>query len=78
MENLFLCFDNLGTPQGKEKCESFLIFSGASNKSKVGLIAGLIAGLIVALLLVGLLFLLCKRRYKGYKGEVFEDVPGNC
>jgi len=52
--------------------------SGASNKSKVGLIAGLIAGLMLALLLVGVLFFLCKYRYKGNKGEVFVDVPGNC
>ncbi|XP_038882748.1 probable LRR receptor-like serine/threonine-protein kinase At5g10290 isoform X1 [Benincasa hispida] len=57
-------------------CDSDGTNSGASNKSKVGLIAGLIAGLIVAILLVGLLILLCKHRYKGYKGEVFEDVPG--
>ncbi|XP_004146879.1 LOW QUALITY PROTEIN: probable LRR receptor-like serine/threonine-protein kinase At5g10290 [Cucumis sativus] len=57
-------------------CDSDSTNSGASNKSKVGLLAGPISGLMVTLLLVGLLLLLCKHRYKGYKGEVFEDVPG--
>ncbi|XP_022942581.1 probable LRR receptor-like serine/threonine-protein kinase At5g10290 isoform X2 [Cucurbita moschata] len=57
-------------------CASDSTNSGASNKSKVGLIAGLIAGLMLALLLVGVLFFLCKYRYKGNKGEVFVDVPG--
>lgn len=56
----------------------FLILSGSSNKPKVGLIVGIIAGFTVALLLVGVLFFLCKGRYKGYKHEVFEDVAGNC
>lgn len=54
----------------------FIILSGSSNKPKVGLIVGIIAGFTVALLLVGVLFFLCKGRYKGYKREEFVDVAG--
>lgn len=45
---------------------------GSSHKSKVGLIVGIVVGLVFILFLGGLLFFWCK----GYKGEVFVDVPG--
>ncbi|KAG6600649.1 putative LRR receptor-like serine/threonine-protein kinase, partial [Cucurbita argyrosperma subsp. sororia] len=57
-------------------CASDSSNSGSSNKPKVGLIVGIIAGFTVALLLVGVLFFLCKGRYKGYKREEFVDVAG--
>ncbi|XP_039069783.1 probable LRR receptor-like serine/threonine-protein kinase At5g10290 isoform X1 [Hibiscus syriacus] len=49
--------------------------SGSSHKPKVGLIVGIVGGFVI-LLFGGLLFLLCKRRQKGNKGEFFVDVAG--
>ncbi|XP_050879113.1 probable LRR receptor-like serine/threonine-protein kinase At5g10290 isoform X2 [Lathyrus oleraceus] len=53
-------------------CTSDNANQGSSHKSKVGLIVGTVIGLILLLLLGSLLFFWCK----GYKREVFEDVPG--
>ncbi|CAN6542193.1 unnamed protein product [Malus baccata var. baccata] len=51
--------------------------SGAKSKPKLGIIVGLVVGLIILLLLGGLLYFTCKRRHKGFKHEVFEDVAGD-
>ncbi|XP_076917658.1 putative LRR receptor-like serine/threonine-protein kinase At5g10290 [Bidens hawaiensis] len=48
----------------------------ASKKSKAGIIIGVIAGVLVLLLLVCLMLFLWKGKHKGYKREVFVDVPG--
>ncbi|XP_052188960.1 probable LRR receptor-like serine/threonine-protein kinase At5g10290 isoform X2 [Diospyros lotus] len=49
---------------------------GSSRKPKVGIIVGIVGGLLGLLLLGGLLLLLWKGRHKGYRSEVFVDVPG--
>ncbi|XP_058786998.1 probable LRR receptor-like serine/threonine-protein kinase At5g10290 isoform X1 [Vicia villosa] len=45
---------------------------GSSHKSKIGLVVGTVIGLILLLFLGSVLFFWCK----GYKREVYEDVPG--
>ncbi|KAK8716498.1 hypothetical protein V6N13_043805 [Hibiscus sabdariffa] len=57
-------------------CVSIENDSGSSHKPKVGIIVGTVGGFIILLLFGGLLLFLCKRRRKGNKGEVFEDVAG--
>lgn len=49
--------------------------TGGSSKPKIGIIVGVVGGLIL-FLLGGMLFLVCRGRHKGYKREVFVDVPG--
>lgn len=56
-------------------CASDTDSSGSSNKPKLGIIVGVVGGLII-LLFGGLLYIICKRRHKGYKREVFVDVAG--
>ncbi|KAM2554606.1 hypothetical protein TB2_018711 [Malus domestica] len=58
-------------------CASDIYGSGAKSKPKLGIIVGLVVGLIILLLLGGLLYFTCKRRHKGFKHEVFEDVAGD-
>ncbi|KAK8672957.1 hypothetical protein V6N13_111314 [Hibiscus sabdariffa] len=58
------------------RCVSIENDSGSSHKPKVGIIVGIVGGVIILLLFGGLLLFLCKRRRKGNKGEVFEDVAG--
>ncbi|CAI8598211.1 unnamed protein product [Vicia faba] len=53
-------------------CISDSANQGSSHKPKVGLIVGTVIGLILLLFLGSFLFFWCK----GYKREVFEDVPG--
>ncbi|XP_022012641.1 probable LRR receptor-like serine/threonine-protein kinase At5g10290 isoform X2 [Helianthus annuus] len=48
----------------------------ASKKSKAGILIGVIAGVLVLLLLGCLMLFLWRGRHKGYKREVFVDVPG--
>ncbi|KAM0005661.1 putative transferase, protein kinase RLK-Pelle-LRR-II family [Helianthus debilis subsp. tardiflorus] len=48
----------------------------ASKKSKAGILIGVIAGFLVLLLLGCLTLFLWRGRHKGYKREVFVDVPG--
>lgn len=50
----------------------FLHLTGSSHKTKVGLIVGIVAGLGVIFFLGCLLFFW----YKGFKREIFVDVPG--
>uniref|UniRef100_A0A7C9D9X0 non-specific serine/threonine protein kinase n=1 Tax=Opuntia streptacantha TaxID=393608 RepID=A0A7C9D9X0_OPUST len=57
-------------------CASDNSSSGSSNKTKIGVIVGVIGGFLGVLLIGGLLFCVCKGRYKGYKREVFVDVAG--
>lgn len=50
---------------------------GGSSKSKTGMIVGIMVPLLVIVILGGLLLLfLWKSRHKGYRREVFVDVPG--
>ncbi|KAG5241823.1 LRR receptor serine/threonine-protein kinase [Salix suchowensis] len=57
-------------------CESHNSDSGASHKSKTGIIVGVVGGFTVLFLLGGLLFFIYKGRHKGYKRDVFVDVAG--
>ncbi|KDP29697.1 hypothetical protein JCGZ_18632 [Jatropha curcas] len=57
-------------------CESNNSDSGSSNKPKIGIIVGIVGGIVIILLFGGLLFFICKGRHKGYKREVYVDVPG--
>lgn len=52
------------------------LLSGSSHKSKTGLVVGIVIALVVVLFLGGLLFFWCRGRDKGYRREVFVDVPG--
>ncbi|KAL8199538.1 hypothetical protein R6Q57_013106 [Mikania cordata] len=47
-----------------------------SKKSKAGIIIGVIAGVLVLVLLGCLMLFFWRGRHKGYKREVFVDVPG--
>ncbi|XP_048437901.1 probable LRR receptor-like serine/threonine-protein kinase At5g10290 isoform X2 [Pyrus x bretschneideri] len=58
-------------------CATDIYGSGAKSKPKLGIIVGLLVGLTILLLLGGLLYFTGKRRHKGFKREVFEDVPGD-
>lgn len=49
---------------------------GGSQKPKIGIIVGVVGGFVIVLLLVGFGYFICKGRHKGYKREVFIDVPG--
>ncbi|KAA8530842.1 hypothetical protein F0562_005534 [Nyssa sinensis] len=49
---------------------------GTSRKPKIGTVVGIVGGILCLLLFGGLLLFLCKGRHKGYKSEVFVDVPG--
>nr|XP_034907401.1 probable LRR receptor-like serine/threonine-protein kinase At5g10290 isoform X2 [Populus alba] len=66
---------NCGGPN-LQSCESHNSDSGGSHKSKTGIIVGVVGGFTVLFLFGGLLFFVCKGRHKGYKREVFVDVPG--
>lgn len=68
----YISFPNPTSPQATGRKLIFLYLAGSSHRSKVGLIVGTVIGLILLLLLGSLLFFWCK----GYKREVFEDVPG--
>ncbi|XP_004504083.1 probable LRR receptor-like serine/threonine-protein kinase At5g10290 isoform X2 [Cicer arietinum] len=48
---------------------------GSSHKP-IGLIIGISVAFVAILVIVGLLLFWCKARHKGYKREVFVDVPG--
>ncbi|KAI7733201.1 hypothetical protein M8C21_006165 [Ambrosia artemisiifolia] len=48
----------------------------ASKKSKAGILIGVIAGVLVLILLGCLMLFFWRGRHKGYKREVFVDVPG--
>ncbi|KOM30725.1 hypothetical protein LR48_Vigan01g027900 [Vigna angularis] len=61
---------------GHRLCESDNADQGSSHKSKTGLVVGIVTALVVILFLGGLLFFWCKGRNKGYRREVFVDVPG--
>ncbi|KAG6768459.1 hypothetical protein POTOM_027376 [Populus tomentosa] len=65
---------NCGGPN-LQSCESHNSDSGGSHKSKTGIIVGVVGGFTVLFLFGGLLFFVCKGRHKGYKREVFVDVP---
>ncbi|OUZ99360.1 Protein kinase domain [Macleaya cordata] len=47
-----------------------------AHKSKLGIIIGTVGGVIGLFLFGGLVFLLWKGKHKGYRREVFVDVPG--
>ncbi|KAK3030988.1 hypothetical protein RJ639_035739 [Escallonia herrerae] len=49
---------------------------GASSKQNTGMIVGIVGGLLGLLLLGCLVLFLWKGRHRGYKREVFVDVPG--
>lgn len=55
----------------------FFLVIGHSKKPTVGIVVGIVGGFIV-LFLLGVLFVTCKRRNKGYKREIYVDVPGVC
>ncbi|KAF8377314.1 hypothetical protein HHK36_030689 [Tetracentron sinense] len=57
-------------------CASDSNDTGASHKSKIGIMFGTIGGVIGLLLCGSLLFFLWKGRHKGYRREVFVDVAG--
>ncbi|KAH7656692.1 Non-specific serine/threonine protein kinase protein [Dioscorea alata] len=57
-------------------CASSISPLGGSHSSKVGVVVGSIGG-VIALIILGIMFLFCKHRRKGYKREVFVDVPGD-
>ncbi|XP_014508994.1 probable LRR receptor-like serine/threonine-protein kinase At5g10290 isoform X1 [Vigna radiata var. radiata] len=61
---------------GHRLCESDNADQGSSHKSKTGLVVGIVIALVVVLFLGGLLFFWCRGRDKGYRREVFVDVPG--
>ncbi|WVZ22211.1 hypothetical protein V8G54_000755 [Vigna mungo] len=61
---------------GHRLCESDNADQGSSHKSKTGLVVGIVIALVVILFLGGLLFFWCKGRDKGYRREVYVDVPG--
>ncbi|KAI7755588.1 hypothetical protein M8C21_029294 [Ambrosia artemisiifolia] len=48
----------------------------ASKKSKAGILIGVIAGVLVLILLGCLMLFFWRGKHKGYKREVFVDVPG--
>ncbi|CAN0878359.1 LRR receptor kinase SERK2, partial [Linum grandiflorum] len=50
--------------------------TGASHKSKVGVIVGVVGGLVCILVAGGLIYLVCKYRHRRFKHEVFVDVAG--
>ncbi|KAJ6413621.1 hypothetical protein OIU84_006426 [Salix udensis] len=62
--------------QNLHLCESYSSDSGDSHKSKIGITVGVVAGLAILFLFGGLLFFVYKGRLRGYKREIFVDVPG--
>ncbi|KAH9605014.1 hypothetical protein KSS87_008569 [Heliosperma pusillum] len=57
-------------------CASDSSDTGSSNKSKVGVVVGVIGGLVGILFIGVLLLCVCKSQYKGFRHEVYVDVPG--
>ncbi|KAJ6682638.1 LRR RECEPTOR-LIKE KINASE [Salix koriyanagi] len=62
--------------QNLHLCESYSSDSGDSHTSKIGITVGVVAGLAILFLFGGLLFFVYKGRLRGYKREIFVDVPG--
>lgn len=52
-----------------------LDLTGRSTNSKIGIVLGS-AGGVIGLLIIGVAFLFCKGRRKGYRPEIFVDVSG--
>ncbi|KAF7839940.1 putative LRR receptor-like serine/threonine-protein kinase [Senna tora] len=63
-------------PNYQHPCASDSTYQGSHHKARIGLIVGIIVALLIIVFLGGLLFFWCKCRHKGYKLEVFVDVPG--
>ncbi|THU70328.1 hypothetical protein C4D60_Mb08t23840 [Musa balbisiana] len=65
---------NCGTNQ-QHPCASSMSVQGKSPNSKIGIVLGIVGGVIL-LLVIGVVFLICKSRRKGYRREEFVDVAG--
>ncbi|CAL9109253.1 unnamed protein product [Musa hybrid cultivar] len=65
---------NCGTNQ-QHLCASSMSVQGKSPNSKIGIVLGIVGGVIL-LLVIGVVFLICKSRRKGYRREEFVDVAG--
>ncbi|WMV53345.1 hypothetical protein MTR67_046730 [Solanum verrucosum] len=49
---------------------------GSPSKSKTGLVIGIVGGFLGIILLGGLMLFFWRGRHKGYKREIYVDVPG--
>ncbi|XP_030496888.2 probable LRR receptor-like serine/threonine-protein kinase At5g10290 [Cannabis sativa] len=63
-------------PNFPHPCATDIDESGPSHKLSTGTIVGIVGGIIFILFIGGSLYFVCKNRRKGYKREVFVDVPG--
>lgn len=52
------------------------ILAGSPSKSKTGLVIGIVGGFLGIILLGGFMLFFWRGRNKGYKREIFVDVPG--